>query len=319
MQRRDRVARNAFTLVELLVVIAIIGVLIGLLLPAVQSVREASRRSACGNNLKQMGLAALNVESTTKRFPTFGISDFGDFYNSKPEYRAGDPHGTPLLPWPWQILPYLEEEAVYQLRFTGLGIKETGSGSIHAQNISPYHCPSRGVRFAVVGGVPEYLGDYCTGFTGWSPNNAGSWNPSHSQAGCNNEFTGVIAPGGFRNGAGQFARLSGVKVADVTDGLSNTLMFAEKYARPSEYSTSIWYDQGPFKVNGWQNVRRGTGTPKRDSEVSGWFDIGSAHPAGFSVVFADGSVRSIPYETSSTVLGPLWRKADGAGRSGDLQ
>jgi prepilin-type N-terminal cleavage/methylation domain-containing protein len=139
MQRSDCAARNAFTLVELLVVIAIIGVLIGLLLPAVQSVREASRRSACGNNLKQMGLGSLNVEATTKKFPTFGISDNGDFYNSKPANFVNDPHGTPLLPWPWQILPYLEEEVVYQLRFTGSGIKETGSGSMHAQNIPPYH------------------------------------------------------------------------------------------------------------------------------------------------------------------------------------
>jgi type II secretory pathway pseudopilin PulG len=304
--------------VELLVVIAIIGVLIGLLLPAVQAGRESSRRLACANNLKQMGLAALNTESVTQRFPTFGIADNGDFYNSKPVNQASDPHGTPLLPWAWQILRFMEEDNVYQLRFTGRGIKETGSNSIHAQNISAYHCPSRGVRFAVVGGVPEYLTDYCSGFTDWDPNNAANWNPPFSQAGCDNEFPGVIAPGGFTRGD-QFTRLSGVKVANVTDGLSNCLMLAEKYARTSEYSTSSWYDQGPFRVNGWQNVRRGNGTPIQDSDTDGKFQIGSAHPSGYSVVFADGSVRSIPYDTAQTVLAPLWRRADGAGRRGELQ
>lgn len=310
-------SRVGFTLIELLVVIAIIGVLVGLLLPAVQSVRESSRRLTCANNLKQMGLAALNVESSTKRFPTFGIAENGDFYNNKPVNFAADPHGTPLLSWPWQILPYMEEDAVYQLRFAGNGFKETGSTSIHAQNIAALHCASRGLRFAVAGGVPEYLSDYSTGFTGWNPNNAANWSPSNSQAGCNNDFSGVIAPGGFASG-GQFTRLSGVKVADVTDGLSNCQMFAEKYARPSAYATSVWYDQGPFRVNGWQNVRRVNGDPKRDSESDNWSHIGSAHPSGYNVVFADGSVRSISYDISGSVLAPLWRRADGAGRSGEL-
>ena len=317
MRRHQTVTRAAFTLVELLVVIAIIGTLVGLLLPAVQAARESARRSACANNLKQMGLAALNTEATLQRFPTFGIADNGDFYNSKPDNKARDPHGTPLLPWQWQILPHMEENSVYQLRFKGEGIKETSSASMHAQNIPAYHCPTRGVRFAVAGGVPEYLSDYCSGFTEWNPNNAGNWVPAHSQAGCDREFAGVIAPGAFTNG-NNITRLSGVKVKNVTDGLSNCLMFAEKYVRTTEYSTKSYYEQGPFRVNDWQNVRRGNGAPMMDRDADGKFQIGSAHALGYFVVVADGSVRSISYDTSSTVLGPLWKRADGAGRSGDL-
>ena len=317
MRRHQNVTRAAFTLVELLVVIAIIGTLVGLLLPAVQAARESARRSGCANNLKQIGLAALNTEAAMQRFPTFGITDFGDFYNSKPENRAGDPHGTPLLPWQWQILPHMEESSIYQLRFTGLGIKETSSASMHAQNIAAYHCPSRGVRFAVAGGIPEFLSDYCSGFTDWDPNNAANWSPQYSQAGCDNEFPGVIAPGGFANG-GRFTRLSGVKGKNVTDGLSNCLMFAEKYVKTTEYSTKSYYEQGPFRVNDWQNVRRGNGAPMMDSNANGPFQIGSPHASGYFAVVADGSVRNISYDTSSTVLTPLWKRADGAGRIGDL-
>jgi hypothetical protein len=71
-------------------------------------------------------------------------------------------------------------------------------------------------------------------------------------------------------------------------------------------------------VNGWQNARRITASPKQDRDAEGWSNMGSAHPSGFLTVLADGSVRSIPYETLTTVLSQLWRKADGAGRSGDL-
>ena len=102
----DYRTRCAFTLVELLVVIAIIGVLVGLLLPAVQAVREAARRMSCGNNLKQMGLAILNYESANKRLPAGMHADRALSLADVPRKARG--HG-----WGLAILPYMEQSAIY--------------------------------------------------------------------------------------------------------------------------------------------------------------------------------------------------------------
>ena len=113
--RRDVLAfgrRAGFTLVELLVVIAIIGVLVGLLLPAVQAAREAARRSSCQNNMRQIGLAVLNHESSLQTFPTTGIKPDGPKYGYWDPLNANrDNYGTNTLTWYWAVLPYIEETA----------------------------------------------------------------------------------------------------------------------------------------------------------------------------------------------------------------
>ncbi|MDZ4659443.1 MAG: DUF1559 domain-containing protein [Bythopirellula sp.] len=136
--------RRGFTLVELLVVIAIIGILVALLLPAIQAAREAARRTQCRNNLKNIGLAVLNFESTNKQFPTGGTSPqaaIDDFLKdtltvSNPANRRGPANG-PLeqgVGWLYQILPYLEQGAVKNL------IRQRDLGK---NPISLYNCPSR--------------------------------------------------------------------------------------------------------------------------------------------------------------------------------
>jgi prepilin-type N-terminal cleavage/methylation domain-containing protein/prepilin-type processing-associated H-X9-DG protein len=130
--------KRGFTLVELLVVITIIGILISLLLPAVQAAREAARRAQCNNNLKQIGLAILNHESAVKVFPTNG---WQSMYLGHPDRGFGlkQPGG-----WIFNILPYLEQSALYNLQAgkTGSALQAAGS-TLMATPVSAFYCPSR--------------------------------------------------------------------------------------------------------------------------------------------------------------------------------
>src|SRR4051812_2387357 len=149
MNQKSTEHRPGFTLVELLVVIAIIGILVALLLPAIQAAREASRRSSCLNNLRQLGLACHQFESANKVFPTAG-GDVAQFYNpadlSKPAY------GFEGASWMYQILPYIEEKSLYDLRKgdggAKVGFTKTG---LSKKQVSLFGCPSRSGRFAISG------------------------------------------------------------------------------------------------------------------------------------------------------------------------
>ena len=131
--RSDRSRRAGFTLVELLVVIAIIGVLVALLLPAIQAAREAARRTDCKNRLKQMGVAIQNHASALRVFPTGGVGVYPDIANF---VTGGRPNGPDKqgLNWCYQILPYLEQGAIQGL---------TTQVQLQAQTIPLYVCPSR--------------------------------------------------------------------------------------------------------------------------------------------------------------------------------
>ena len=134
-----------FTLVELLVVIAIIGVLVALLLPAVQAAREAARRTQCTNHLKQLGLAGLNFETTYKYFPTGGTENFPEF----DEYFSGGKPNPPLrmsLGWAFQLLPFLEQESIKNAAQSvagGTADPRSGLRVLAATPVPGYNCPSR--------------------------------------------------------------------------------------------------------------------------------------------------------------------------------
>jgi len=131
-------SKRGFTLVELLVVITIIGILISLLLPAVQAAREAARRAQCNNNLKQIGLAALNHESALKTFPTNG---WGSFFLGHPDRGAGikQPGG-----WLFNVLPYIEQQGLYSLQAGKTGSNASlSAATLMATPLAALNCPSR--------------------------------------------------------------------------------------------------------------------------------------------------------------------------------
>ncbi|MFO0924857.1 MAG: DUF1559 domain-containing protein [Pirellulales bacterium] len=196
--------RQAFTLVELLVVISIIGVLVGLLLPAVQAAREAARRMQCSNNLKQLGLAVLNYESAYKRLPSAGQ---GTNYATTP---ASTTIGRQSVFT--SILPYMEQTSTYNLLDLRFAYNETvGNVSASRQGISTFVCPSNAIR-------PSSTDKDGFGCTDYGPIYYVDLDPV---TGLRNKA--LRADGGITDGW--------PKIAAITDGLSNTISFAEDVGR----------------------------------------------------------------------------------------
>jgi prepilin-type N-terminal cleavage/methylation domain-containing protein len=287
----------AFTLIELLVVIAIIAVLIGLLLPAVQKVREAANRMSCQNNLKQLGLAVHNYHDTNNKFPPSRIADGNS------------------VSWAVLLLPYIEQDNVYkQFEAVGLRFKQAPATAREAQ-IKTYYCPSRRsppqicpVTEDNVSTVPT-PGPRVSGSTADYAVNAGD---RHNASG----LGGMDASNGafFR---GDFGPKLGI--ASITDGTSNTLLIGEKHVRV-----------GFFNIDRSTNPRSGDGSIFNTETVrsfvrlagAGWpltrfpqevnqESFGSYHPGVCQFVLADGSVRALANTTPGAVLQALATRAGG--------
>jgi prepilin-type N-terminal cleavage/methylation domain-containing protein/prepilin-type processing-associated H-X9-DG protein len=285
--------RSGFTLIELLVVIAIIAILIALLVPAVQKVREAAARTQCINNLKQIGLAIQSHHDTYKIFPTAGTTPWAgpSFSGSTPQGAANQQAG-----WGYQILPFIEQNAIY--------IRT----SVHpgTSPIPIYNCPSRRGATLVNG---RYLGDYGSVTPGDSPN---SWDQFWY-----GNIWGVPTTAQYR---GVIVRTSTagapIKMANITDGTSNTIAVTEKWLDIRNYTSGDWHDDA-----GWSDgfdpdtVRYGAFQPIPDSRGSpyGWdgYMVGSAHVGGVNAAFADGSVRTILYSIDLTTFNRLTDRQDG--------
>ena len=270
--------KKGFTLVELLVVIAIIGILIGMLLPAVQQVREAARRTECLNNLRQVGLASINFESAHMHLPTAGTTL--NTWSSDDDNLWGSQTGrapSPTENWSqfWQIVPFIEQGNVVPIRTAWLGFTDTtGLGDVrdmagNGVSIPSYSCPSRGTRtsFSPVeeGGLETVLADYA-GYHGSVPffdeaaggNESGigngvrdaggtfEWDPDPGDPTGERQFlnVGLIVKAGHGNyaattGPAVFQRYSTVNYGSIADGSSNTILYGEASAQAQEYNPVI--------------------------------------------------------------------------------
>jgi prepilin-type N-terminal cleavage/methylation domain-containing protein len=326
--------RAAFTLVELLVVIAIIGILVALLLPAVQSAREAARRLQCSNHLKQMGLGAHNHLTAFGYFPAGG---WGWGYVGDPD-RPTDwrqPGG-----WMYNLLPYCEQQALHDMPkgITDSTQRLAASTEMAMQPLGMYHCPSRRPAklypHIITASQDPINANKLTQVARSDYAGAGGDIEVHpaSKSSAGPTFDGPRGPNNYADGdanQAKFDRLkelatgtyfpgSALEIQEISDGTSNTLLYGEKYLNPDSYSTGQDSGDNEFSMMGDnEDIVRWTGSnaayqPRADTKgVANSKSFGSAHSTGFNGVLADGSVRSFSYSMDREVLRRLGHRRDG--------
>lgn len=315
--------RGAFTLVELLVVIAIIGILIGMLLPAVNSAREAGRRTQCQNNLKQLGLACLSYENARGGLPPASV--FPGYVPNKATQSDSDRIG-----WVWLILPHLEYSGLAnQYTFNKVWFDPSLQGAVTTR-IPTLECPSAPTGNKIFSGsdtdpvsnasvsfqaaATDYFApvSVSTNATqvGWTPNNNETYTSVNGQM---YDYLGALQDDQLTN------------LAKITDGLSHTMLLGEMAGRPTPYATGdvvntsvalktygfgAWAHNNKFTVKSYTYDGETSPGPC-PLDCSNQMSIFGFHPAGANSVFADGSVHFLSVNIDLFVMFDLVARADG--------
>lgn len=293
--------RAGFTLIELLVVIAIISILIGLLLPAVQKAREAALRLSCTNNLKQLGLALHNHEFNHGKLPPTYLGPHLDCKYSHPLGK---------VTWSVLLLPYLEQSNFYYLFDLNVCYYEQQPTTRTMQPVKNYFCPTRRTvssspRTSVSGDVPS--------------GGPLSLSPSNHFPGGLSDYAVVIDSRGTdvpsdtaRNLSGPFEAVEGLRFADFSDGMSNTLLVGEKHI-PRDKQGVGWWDCSTYNGDYSKCSTRAAGYRfpiTTNPNDTGW-KFGSGHMQVVNFCFADGRVQAISERTSPAILELLSTRNDG--------
>jgi prepilin-type N-terminal cleavage/methylation domain-containing protein len=311
MNSPAKAPRRGFTLVELLVVIAIIGVLVGLLLPAVQSAREASRRGTCSNRMRQLALAVHNYASAKEVLPPThtGCAPPNDLY------------GT----WFVVILPYIENNALYQQfdlsQAWNAGPNPAAAASIAAQSVKEYQCPTRRSGPQKATGAPQDggTGDYAAVSIA---NSNYQWQHQSPDV----LRSAMMGCSSIERVGGRWAGRS--NLAMIRDGTSRTAIIGEKHILDGEKNKggavspggpsadgnifvsqqAGWYESHSVRQGDHPNgIARGSD----DDRDGRWHTFGSWHPGICQFVMADGAVRAFSVNTDLTTLSQLSDRRDG--------
>jgi prepilin-type N-terminal cleavage/methylation domain-containing protein len=308
--------RPAFTLVELLVVIAIIGVLVALLLPAVQAAREAANRMSCGNNLKQIGIAVHNHHDTHRHLP-YGASD-GQNQDCCNWNTANDIKDIRGWAWSFHILPFMEQQPLYDLG----GTTAANHTLIGQTAVNAYFCPSRR--------APGIYGSSAK--CDYAANGGGSISATTVTIGASTvSLKGFGDDGPFAQpwDDGQLTASGGIvsstpmkrkrTFASINDGLSNTALVGEKQLHDTTWG-SAGGDNENWYNSGWDEdmSRFGYQSPEPDklhpdsTQATFWSRrFGGPHSGGVQMVRADGSVTLVPYTVDALTWFNFCRMNDG--------
>lgn len=327
-----------FTLVELLVVIAIIGVLVSLLLPAVQAARESARRTQCANHLRNLALACLVHEQTHGYLPSAGWHF----------QWAGDPDRgfgqTQPGAWTYSLLPFLEEQALFDLGSDGNPDQITNDQRRETRDrltspITVLHCPSRRsaqrypswAAFGEPGGTPVNsfpVDDDLVAKCDYAINGGGRvmTNPWPRPPG--NAMISMDWPETGEVGNGVAYQRSQVELHQITDGTTHTFLLGEKFLEPARYLTTAHSDHHGMGVFYWDTMRYASDLPAnelqplRDTNLGNtqvMRDVnscclrrfGSAHPGGMHMAMCDASIRKVSYAIDPVVYRNQGDREDG--------
>jgi prepilin-type N-terminal cleavage/methylation domain-containing protein/prepilin-type processing-associated H-X9-DG protein len=306
--------RRAFTLIELLVVIAIIAVLIGLLLPAVQKVREAAARLKCQNNLKQIGVALHAYHDAANEFPAprpvnksgqfLQAGIVGSIFVGYTEQNIGS--------WMYRLLPYVEQSNLHASALGGatVAVANTKVLAVRGVTVPGYECPSdprAGQQYAV--GTFKFSLTGYAGVTGTDETGTGG-----------NARNGLFAVGG----AAVTPKLS-VRIGSITDGTSNTVAVGER-PPSADLQWGPWFQTDTNSLLGHPNLATNASgctvpkgyVPDDVSDKCAWTHYWSVHPGGANWLQADGSVRFLSYRAGTISLPALITIAGGDIVPGDF-